>query len=234
MNISLDELKKEVGALDNEIGKHFKKYETPQRLLITDGIVNLCEYYNSPIKIMWILKEPYCDKQNGGGGWSIIKDLNEERALGKKCDSQGTWHPIIYSSHGILNNFMNYEKMPKLSDNLALSIVLRQIAFINIQKLPAATRTNNTTLKRSYETNKEILLQQIKTYRPDIIIGGKTLHLFKQDLHITKNDELKYGHFAKDRQLFINTFHPAQTTISRGEYVNKIIERVKDWKEVFS
>ena len=234
MNISLDELKKEVEVLDNEIGKYFKKYETPHRRLITDGIVNLCEYYNSHIKIMWILKEPYCDKQYGGGGWSIIKDLNEKRALGKKSDSQSTWHPIIYSSYGILNNFMNYEKMPKLSENLSLSLVLRQIAFINIQKLPAATRTSSATLKRNYETNKEILLQQIKTYRPDIIIGGKTLHLFKDDLHIAKNDELKFGHFAKNKQLFINTFHPAQTTVSREEYVNKIIERVQDWKEVYS
>ena len=234
MNISFDEFKKEISTLDSAIKKHFKKYETPQRQLITDGIVNIKEYYNSPIKIMWILKEPYCDKQNGGGGWSMTKGLNDERALGKKSDSQSTWHPITYSSYGILNNFMKYEKIPKLSDNNSLNMVLRQIAFVNIQKLPAMTRTNDAALKHSYEINKEVLLQQIKTYRPDIIIGGKTLHLFKQDLAITKKDELKFGHFAKDKQLFINTFHPAQTKISRAEYVNKIIERAESWKTIYS
>ena len=83
-----------------------------------------------------------------------------------------------------------------------MNLILRNIAFVNVQKLPAKTRTSDAALKNAYQKNKEILLEQIATYRPDIIIGGKTLHLFKDDLRITKENELKFGHFSKDKTLF--------------------------------
>ena len=233
MNISFDEFEKEVSSLHAVVQKHFEQFETPKRKLIIDGVVNVTEYYNSPIKIMWVLKEPYCDKQNGGGDWSMREGL-QVRALGKKTDSQSTWHPIIYTTYGILHDFIKYERMPDIADKQNISSVLKRIAFINIQKLPAKTRTSEIALKSAYQKHKEILLQQVSTYRPDIIIGGKTLHLFKNELGITKENELQYGHFAKNKQLFINTFHPAQTKIKRSEYVNKIIERAETWKSVYS
>jgi len=238
MEISIDQFKKEVDALDKKIKDDFKEKETPKRKLIEDGIVNLEEYYNSPIKIMWVLKEPYDDKENGGGGWSITKDLNDNRALGKKNDSPNTWHPIIYSTYGILNNFLKIEKMPQIPNNTSMSLVLRKIAFINIQKLPARPNTNDASLKKAYSNNKEInkklLLKQISIYRPDIVIGGKTLHLLKDDLQITNENELSFGHFTKEKKLFINTFHPNQRKISRADYVNKIITRAEEWKSCYS
>lgn len=231
MKISLDEFKKEVTALNKTVKKHFTQFETPSRQLMLDGIVNVTEYYNSPIKIMWILKEPYDNKQNGGGNWSMTDALNEG-ALGNGRDAS-TWQPIIYSTYGILNNYIKYEKMPKIVDTKNMNLILRQVAFINVQKLPAKTRTSDTEIKKAYQINKEILQLQIATYKPDIIIGGKTLHLFKEDLKITKNEELKFGHFLKDKTLFINTFHPAQTKITKNEYVNKIIERAETWKNIY-
>ena len=234
MNISLEQLKVNVSLLDKDIKKHFKIEEQNNRQLITDGIVNLEEYYNSHIKIMWILKEPYCDKNNGGGGWSLIKNLNDERAIGKKTDCQSTWHPISYTTYGILNEFVKFEKMPTIAANKLIQMSLRKIAFINVQKLPGLTRTSDAQLKKYYNNNKEILLRQIEVYQPDIIIGGKTLQLLKPDLNISKKEELKLGHFAKGKQLFINTLHPAQTKISRAEYVNTIVERAKQYKNIYS
>lgn len=233
MNISLEQFQREVSSLNTVIREHSKQFETPKRKLIIDGIANAKEYYNSPIKIMWVLKEPYCDKQNGGGDWSMAEGL-EVRALGKKTDSQSTWHPIIYSTYGILHDFVKYEKIPDISGNQNISSVLKKIAFINVQKLPAGTRTSELVLKTAYQNNKEILLAQIAIYKPDIIIGGKTLHLLKEDLKITKEGELKFGHFSKAKTLFINTFHPAQTKITRSEYVNKIIERAETWKSIYN
>ena len=232
MKISLDEFKKEITALNTTVKKHFKQFETPSRQLMLDGIVNVTEYYNSPIKIMWILKEPYDNKQDGGGNWSMTDALNKG-ALGNGRDAS-TWQPIIYSTYGILNNYIKYEKMPKIADTKNMNLILRQVAFINVQKLPAKTRTSETELKNAYQKNKEILQLQIATYKPDIIIGGKTLHLFKEDLKIAKNEELKFGHFSKDKTLFINTFHPAQTKITKNEYVNKIIERAETWKSIYT
>lgn len=232
MKISIEEFKKEISALNSEIRKHFKQFEKPNQQLMNDGIVNVSEYYNSPIKIMWILKEPYDKEDNDGGGWSMSEALNKGK-LGNGKDAS-TWQPIIYSTYGILNNYVKYEKMPKITDMKNMNLILRNIAFVNVQKLPAKTRTSDAALKNAYQKNKEILLEQIATYRPDIIIGGKTLHLFKDDLKITKENELKFGHFSKDKTLFINTFHPAQTKITKSEYVNKIIERAETWKGIYS
>jgi hypothetical protein len=236
MKISFEQFKKEVYELDVLIKEHFKVQETKERLLISDGVVNLREYYDSPIKIMWILKEPYCDGNNGGGSWSMTEGLNNERALGKKPDSQGTWHPIIYTTYGILNNFIEYQKIPKIRDNKDLSLVLRKIAFVNIQKLPAKKRTNDRQLKENFikKGNDIVLIKQINTYRPDIVIGGKTLHLLKRSIGIAKNQELGFGHFFKDKTLFINTYHPAQTKVTRDVYVNKILERTKQWRNIYS
>ncbi len=240
MNISKEQLKEEVKELDIEISKHFKDTsnpskshlkETPNRGLIRDGIVNIDEYYNSQIKIMWVLKEPY--DIEGNGFWSMQEGLNGDRARGEKADSQSTWHPIIYSTYGILNNYTRLEKIPVIGKQKGISGVLRQIAYINVQKLPAKTRTNDTALKIAYDENKGILIKQINTYKPDIIIGGRTLHLFKKDLNINDADLLEAGHFTKENRIYINTLHPAQTKIKRAEYVNKIIERAEQWKDIY-
>jgi hypothetical protein len=233
MQITLDVFRTEVNQLHQSIVDYYRKKESTNQKLITDGVVDVGEYYNAPIRILWMLKEPYCDKLDGGGLWSMTDGLNV-RASGTKKDSQGTWHPIIYSTWGILNNFMPYEEMPKIDSYPQLNAVLKQIAFVNVQKMPAGTRTNNRDIQEAFKENKELLLQQIHTYRPHIVIGGNTLHLFKKCLNIGPEDELSFGHFTKDRRLYINTMHPAQTKISRAEYVNKIIQRAKDWKALYS
>lgn len=232
MKISLEQFKKEVSATNSAIINHYKPFEKPNRQLVHDGIVNLEKYYNSPIRIMWILKEPYDNKQNEGGGWSLAHSLNKGK-LGKGRDA-GTWQPIIYTTYGILNNYTKFENMPKIGTTNDMSLIMQNTAFINVQKLPAKTRTSNVSLKDAYIRNKEILINQISTYRPHIVIGGKTLHLFKDDLKISKDDELEFGHFSKDRILFINTYHPAQTKIKKSEYVNLIVERAKNWKYIYS
>ena len=149
MNISLEQFKKEVEQLDVEMNNHFKEIpnQTKQHLkaktgrqLIRDGIVDIEEYYKSPIRIMWVLKEPYDNKKNGGGGWAM-KEILFKMVNGEKPKPQSTWHPIIYSTFGILNNFRKLETMPRIGNDKTVAAVLKQIAFINVQKLPATTVT---------------------------------------------------------------------------------------------
>lgn len=232
MKITKEQLKTEVGNLNKLIETHFKQFETTSQKLMNDGIVNIDEYYNSPIKIMWILKEPYDKNENGqSGGWSMTNAL-DNGALGKGRDSK-TWTRIIHSSFGILNNFERYEKAIQFNDKEKIREVLKKIVFVNVKKIPGDTTTTATTLTNAYRQNKEVLIKQIATYRPDIIIGGKTLHLFKKDLKVEKENELEAGHFFLKNQLYINTLHPAQRNISTDKYVNKIIERAEQWKNIY-
>ncbi len=210
-----------VTELDINIKDYYKQFETPTRKLISDGIVNVQEYFDSPIKILWVLKEPYCDGNNGGGGWSIVKDLDESRSRSPKQDSSGLWSKIIYTSYGILNQFCDFTEMKQMPKS-DLRNVLRQIAYINIQKLPATSKSNNDVIQKAFEQHKSIILSQINVFNPDIIIGGMTMHLFKNDKISINNSENKK---------FITAYHPAcrPKTKRQEPYVNDIINSIKDW-----
>lgn len=233
MQITKEQFKAEVGHINNLINSHFRHFETPLKKMMNDGIVNIDEYYSSEIKIMWILKEPYDSNENGmSGGWSMTDALDKDE-LGKRRDSK-TWNNIILASFGILNGFERVKKIKESYNYDEVRSVLKKIVFINVKKIPGATTTANSTLIKAYNENKGILLNQISTYRPNIIIGGKTLHLFKGDLKIEEKNQLDSGHFFLENQLFINTLHPGQRKLSSEVYVNKIIERAEQWKEIYS
>lgn len=223
MKRSIRDFKEEISALDLEIKNHYDVYGIKDGEFLYDGIINIDEYYYSPLKILWILKEPYC-----GGGKSMLNDLNLNRAECNKKDSHTTWHPIIYVSHGILNNFEQFDSMPKIHEDKSICKVLRKIAFINVQKTPAATRSNSIDISQAYDQHKEILIKQLEIYKPQIIIGANTLHLFIKDLKLKQENRFK-NHWTKQGTLFIKTYHPAQTVLKRYDYVNRIINVSKEW-----
>lgn len=203
---------------------------------IVDGIVNIDKYLQSRFKILWILKEPYDDVKDGlpsGGGWHFCNDFLAPDGFYKRIgQSRATWHPIIYVTYGLLNDFMLYESMDYLRDDESMAEIIRSVAVINIKKLPGFTRTYDYgSICNAYNKHKDVLLKQIDTYNPDIIIGGSTLQLFFNDLGI--RDKLKNNrtvdYAIKNSQLFISAYHPAQTQLKRHDYVNDIINTVREW-----
>ena len=203
---------------------------------IVDGIVNIEKYLHSRFKILWILKEPYDDVENNlpsGGGWHFCNDFLAPDGFYKRIgQSRATWHPIIYTSYGILNDFMQYESMDYIRDDESMAEIVRNIAVINVKKLPGFTRTYDySIISNAYNKHKDILLKQIDTYNPDIIIGGSTLQLFFDDFgirDILKNNR-SVDYATKNSRLYISAYHPAQTQVTRDIYVNDIINTVKMW-----
>jgi hypothetical protein len=212
--------------MDNEVKIHYAKMGIKESGYVNDGAINREEYFNSQIKILWILKEPYSGQEN-----EMLNDLNEMRAAGKKTDSQSTWHPLIYISHGILNGFINYDQMPNIAEDKSISKILRKISFINVKKNPGKSRSKNNDIAKAYQENKELLSKQIETLKPDIIIGANTMQYFVNDLKLT--EKFKDYHWIKDGQLYIKTYHPAQIVITRKEYVDKVIAVAKAWRDKY-
>jgi hypothetical protein len=146
MKIALDQFKSEIKEIGKKSLNHFRKNESDVKKMIQDGIVNITKYYHAPIRILWILKEPY-----GVGEYTMTEGL-KKRASGNKKDKlwEGTRHPIIYiyTSYGLLNNYLKFNKMPKINDlSTNISSILEEIAFINIQKLSGGTSTTTSALK---------------------------------------------------------------------------------------
>lgn len=205
---------------------------------IVDGIVSIEKYLQSKFKILWILKEPYDDVENdlpSGGGWHLANDFLAPDGFYKRIgQSRSTWHPIIYTSYGILNNFLPYNSMDYIRDDESMAEIVKNIAVINVQKLPGFTRTYDyERIVNAYNKHKDILLKQIETYNPDIIIGGATLQLFFDDLGIKdafiNNGCIDYA--TKNSKLFIHAYHPAQTQVTRDKYVDDIINTTKLWTD---
>ena len=75
-----------------------------------------------------------------------------------------------------------------------------------------------------------MILQQIRTYEPDYILGCRPhMAVIMQDLGATPDQIITRNsvRYAKvDNRLLLDIYHPAQTTISREHYVNDILEVV--------
>ncbi|MGB4776142.1 MAG: hypothetical protein WBP45_13265 [Daejeonella sp.] len=237
MNNKLEALDKKCKEIEDLIRKNYVDENNLCEPII-DGIVNIEKYIQSNFRILWILKEPYDDVEDGlpsGGGWHLSKDFLEADGFYKRIgQSRSTWHPIIYTSYGILNDFIQYDSMDYIRDDENMAEIVRNVAFINVKKTPGLTRTyDNGVIWNAYSKHKHILLKQIETYNPDIIIGGSTMPMFFDDLEIRdkqkNNGSVDFA--IHNYRLFIHAYHPAQTKITRDKYVDDIINTVKLWKD---
>lgn len=226
----------QISLINEQIEKEYKPKNDAYP--IYDGIINEESYLNSQFKILWILKEPYDDvDENGspsGGDWNLVKAIDENLEGFSKIK---TWQQIIYCSYGILNNFVKYSQMDYYNEGV-MKDILKKIAAINIQKLPAHTTSNDFEISSAYYSHKELLFKQIEIINPDIIIGGNTLKYFKNDLQFdklqTSNTNEKYvEHYFDEKRIYIDAYHPstfgAQAGWSKELYIDSIIETVEKW-----
>lgn len=135
---------------------------------------------------------------------------------------------------GILNKFLEYDDMDRIRNKPSMTEIVRNIAVVNVKKLPGFTRTNFGPIAAAYNKHKRLLHKQIDSYNANIIIGGSTLNLSYNELGIKKSDEKKFGcvkYVELNSKLFISAYHPAQTTVTRERYVNDIINLVKYWAD---
>lgn len=241
--ISFDEFKFRVAELDKKIIEYYagkgesvnvEGEEPYQKLILSDGIVDVREYYQSPVKIMWILKEPYDMVDNGRYTWSLSEYLGSEKFFNEFKDRKSrTFYPIIYATYGILNNIASYEDMYDIDQLPEMIRILKKISFINLQKFPAKSTSKNQEIKKAYETHKVIIQEQIKLYNPDIVIGGNTLYHLVDDLELKDHYHCNQSldHWIKDNRLYIHSPHPSAWTIDTEEFVDDILDVVNDFKK---
>lgn len=202
---------------------------------ITDGITDISAYLNSSPKIMWVLKEPYDEIVNGTpceGGWSITKDCFTRDDSWKNK----TWQPIIYTMYGYLNG-LTYNDMDYIRNDHSMASVLQQIAYINVGKMPALTKSPKSHMMEVYETWKDIDNQQIDSYKPDVIIFGGSFWLFKPDwehsIQFIGNEAGCLDIYKRgENQLILDAYHPLQTQVSREIYVDSIIKTLNNREQI--
>lgn len=196
---------------------------------IEDGIICPKKFGNHPkskLRVLWILKEA---NDPDGGGWSL-KDFLATRV----DESEGLFHYSLWAatfglvikvSYGLLNGFIDYDKIEK--DLKKASEILDYIAVINIKKVPGGSRASLAQIAE--EINPQVILKQINEINPDIVIGGNTLWILaKNNLFLESKDlsQESWGLF-KNKRLWVNAYHPNNTTVTHEEYYSQIINLAK-------
>lgn len=127
--------------------------------------------------------------------------------------------------------------MPYIRDDKSMLEVLKDIAYINVDKMPGYKATSDSELAEAYEQWKDIVEEQIRLYDPQVICFANTMWLFKKDWGIDENTEhesISLGNdkhmlvYRKDSRLCLDTYHPAQRVITRENYVDAIIKAVNE------
>ncbi len=229
--MNADKMKKAQDKIHEEI----EKTELARKNLkpMCDGVADIPQYLSSKPKIMWILKEPYDGFTKSGkpegGDWKFT-DWFKESTFWDEVDpgNKRTFRTIAAVSYNLHHNtkFLQAEL-----DSKEIQDELKSVAYINTSKMPRQTNSSDNLWKSHYSDWKDILLEQIKLYEPDVIIFGKTFDVYKDDLKITEKPFYKTRPqerwstkaYKKDGIIYINTYHPSR---KGNDYISPILKAV--------
>jgi len=195
---------------------------------IMDGVVDVDKYLDAPLRILWILKEPWEKLEDGvpGGDWRLTDFLQDPLVKPHK-----THEIMAYVSYAILAGFPNEQSIPYVDQSRDVASILANVAVINVSKFPGETSSRANLISDAYSLFREVLLRQLSTLGPDVVIGGSTLSLFFPDLGLQATDFKQVGTCSScvnGGRLYIDAYHPNQRSISRAAYVDDIVAQVKN------
>jgi hypothetical protein len=218
-------LMEEIAALMND--------DENERYVISDGVHSPELYFANPLRIAWMLKEPYDDEGGIGGGWSLLEMFDHEDQYAKFSEGhRTTWHPIIYVTYALKNGFIKWNEMDYIRDDHSMIEVLKSTAFINSQKLPSrnVTRTHFNDLHESLEKYHALLIRQINLIDANVLIFANTLHVYRKYLGLEKLPLKPHGtlnYIFHEGKLYIDAYHPAQRTVKGFRYNDDIVTVVE-------
>lgn len=200
--------------------------------VVIDGVVDIDSYLKSPIKVMWILKET-----NSDGSWSIVDNYKNHEWL-TKCNVLMSIRRVIYTSYGIMHLEIKEWKDFPWSHEEECQLALRNIAFVNINKVPGGSVADDDEIQNAYTRNRELLKLQFDTYDPDVIIFGNTLkYVNAEDFDVDfseanrrRTEKTDTHYYEGKNKLFINAWHPSYYRgVTDKDYVIDIVDIVRNW-----
>ncbi|GAB3660253.1 hypothetical protein GCM10028791_34090 [Echinicola sediminis] len=197
---------------------------------IFDGIVNEEAYKNAETKILWVLKE--ANSTGEVGEWDLrgaIDNLKTEKGI--KNGWEKTFRKIVYVTNGIING-TEWDDIPYTNEDPSIIDVLKKIAYINIKKVGGISKANDNELLEYYNESKDLLIDQINAYSPDVIIFGNTYRFFQNDLGLPDFEVFGTCHAVKKSNvIYIDAYHPG-ARINEEDYFKDIIEAYNRFRNV--
>lgn len=206
---------------------------------IWDGVISPHDYFNSPLKILFLNKEAYDTEFDS---YDISKALKKELELNKP----------IFNNRPIKYNLKNRLSVLKLMINLNLTnltddvysqysnedfyLDMLKTAYCNIKKSDGKGTSNSQDLRYCFLRNKEIIEEQISFINPSLIIGGNVVDGIIEDsfdwgeiLYVSESNLISiFQLIIKGKTYpFFDMYHPAKA-------IDHAMERVELFKALKS
>lgn len=234
MDSGLQDFKERIESLKSEI----KLLELEGIAPICDGPINVESYYNSEVKVLWILMEPYGIEEGGADYSEWYQDWLKEYDLNSSTNTwmkNPTWKIVSLVSHAIFNGLFVKEMIDRGSKAILNS--LGKIAWVNIRKVP---HKNGSKVVRSdiisqLNVNSEILRKQVELLSPHVIICGGTFEILYEGKFVPVFGEYRGSigdcdfRTGPNNNIVIDVKHPAypfRSGKSWGNYVNELVVAV--------
>ena len=166
-----------------ELGYDLTKVEP-----IYDGVVDWDGYLKAPLKVCWVLKEPYDDTDSSGnpagGGWTMFKDFGAGKSLASSVNANTALRNVAYASWALLSGVSRYADIPWISDRPEVAESLLRVCYLNTGKMPAATTTSEARLRKIQGEWRDIVLDQMALADPDLIVFAGTLQVWAGEFGI--------------------------------------------------
>lgn len=201
-----------------------------ERFFIEDGILNKDLWEKSPVKVLFLMKEAYESSTETAKEWALNEYLASKtlRELGKPM-----WWSVAHWLDGINKLIATGEVQPfdeSYESDPQLEEIFQSCAIINIKKSSGNSSSVSDDLSTYVEKDWELLLQQIKTINPDLIICGKTFPLIELKLGGPKRSaEWLY---QAEGYYFVDFWHPSNQWPYKVKYYS-LLSALKQSKELW-
>lgn len=154
------------------------------KVYISDGVVNPEQYANSPIKIMFLNREPNATDEDYDLPQAIRTDIeNHKKVLNssiifrQSCAYDLALGRCLISPNFLTLSLEDFNKIAKpLFDDDEFNRSIIKTAICNVKKVGGTGKIRNwDEIREHYDTGKEILFKQIKYYNPSLIICGNLI-----------------------------------------------------------
>ena len=141
-----------------------KVYENRNADIMEDGIVDMNLYANAKTRIMWVLKQDYYDS---GAMESPYRE--RIRASINAVNLPTTWKRMAQVSFGILTETKEFSELPDIHE---YGQSLLATAIIEADKELGQSRSANSVVLDGFLFYRQLVMNQIDVYDPDVIIVG--------------------------------------------------------------
>jgi len=196
-----------------------------------DGIISPEHYAKAEIKTSWVFREPYdsygdCDYDYKK---AIIERLN-------KIDTKRNryFDPMRYLEYSLKNKLVLWDEIPDADKDVAVSKLLLQTAFTNINKIVGGASVNWNTFWNYTDKFSDLVKKQLAIADPKIIIASGTIEFFEKYGYLRNASSHKKSYrfyYVCEGKIILDCYHLGQRRMSQENLCNDIIMALQNAKE---